>query len=65
MTSMAGTARSRAAKLTPSQHRAWLSYMPVYHRLEYEMNRHLQSELDETEREAIRAERLILTTRPS
>ena len=30
--------------LTPSQQRAWLSYMQVYHRLEYEMNRHLQAE---------------------
>ena len=30
--------------LTPSQQRAWLSYMRVYHRLEYEMNRHLQAE---------------------
>ena len=30
--------------LTPSQQRTWLSYMRVYHRLEYEMNRHLQAE---------------------
>ena len=30
--------------LDPSQQRTWLSYMRVYHRLEYEMNRHLQSE---------------------
>jgi DNA-binding MarR family transcriptional regulator len=30
--------------LTASQRRAWLSYMRVYHRLEYEMNRHLQTE---------------------
>ena len=30
--------------LTASQQRAWLSYMRVYHRLEYEMNRHLQTE---------------------
>lgn len=30
--------------LNPSQQRAWLSYMRVYHRLEYEMNRHLQAE---------------------
>ena len=30
--------------LTPSQQRAWLNYMQVYHRLEYEMNRHLQAE---------------------
>jgi DNA-binding MarR family transcriptional regulator len=30
--------------LSPSQQRAWLSYMQVYHRLEYEMNRHLQTE---------------------
>lgn len=28
--------------LTPSQLTAWVSYMRVYHRLEYEMNRHLQ-----------------------
>ena len=28
--------------LTASQQRAWISYMRVYHRLEYEMNRHLQ-----------------------
>ena len=28
--------------LTPSQQDAWVSYMRVYHRLEYEMNRHLQ-----------------------
>lgn len=36
----------QAAKrpLTPAQQRAWLSYMQVYHRLEYEMNRQLQSE---------------------
>jgi DNA-binding MarR family transcriptional regulator len=27
--------------LTPSQQRTWLSYMQVYHRLEYEMNRQL------------------------
>ena len=30
--------------LTPSQGRTWLSYMGVYHRLEYEMNRQLQAE---------------------
>lgn len=30
--------------LTPSQQRAWLSYMQVYHRLEYEMNRQLQND---------------------
>ena len=30
--------------LSSSQQRAWLSYMRVYHRLEYEMNRHLQAE---------------------
>ena len=30
--------------LTGSQQRAWLNYMRVYHRLEYEMNRHLQTE---------------------
>lgn len=31
-------------RLSPSQQRTWLSYMRVYHRLEYEMNRHLQAE---------------------
>ena len=31
--------------LTPSQQRTWLNYMRVYHRLEYEMNSHLQAEL--------------------
>jgi DNA-binding MarR family transcriptional regulator len=30
--------------LNPSQQQAWLSYMRVYHRMEYEMNRQLQSE---------------------
>lgn len=30
--------------LTPSQGRTWLNYMRVYHRLEFEMNRHLQAE---------------------
>lgn len=30
--------------LSPPQQRAWLSYMRVYHRLEYEMNRQLQNE---------------------
>lgn len=30
--------------LTPSQQRAWLNYMQVYHRLEYEMNRQLQND---------------------
>jgi DNA-binding MarR family transcriptional regulator len=30
--------------LNASQGRAWLNYMQVYHRLEYEMNRHLQTE---------------------
>jgi DNA-binding MarR family transcriptional regulator len=30
--------------LSPSEQRAWLGYMRVYHRLEYEMNRHLQTE---------------------
>jgi len=33
-----------AVWLTPSQGRTWLNYMSVYHRLEYEMNRHLQAE---------------------
>jgi len=32
--------------LTPSQQRTWLAYMRVYHRLEYEMNRHLLAECD-------------------
>ena len=31
-------------RLSPSQQRAWLSYMRVYHRMEYEMNRQLQAE---------------------
>jgi len=30
--------------LSPSQGRTWLNYMSVYHRLEYEMNRHLQAD---------------------
>ncbi|BBY51919.1 MarR family transcriptional regulator [Mycolicibacterium arabiense] len=30
--------------LTPSQQRAWFHYMRLYHRLEYEMNRHLQTD---------------------
>ncbi|MDV3123480.1 MarR family winged helix-turn-helix transcriptional regulator [Mycobacterium sp. 21AC1] len=30
--------------LTPTQQRAWLNYMRVYHRLEYEMNHHLRTE---------------------
>jgi hypothetical protein len=30
-------------RLSPSQQRAWLSYMRVYHRMEYEMNRQLQA----------------------
>ena len=30
--------------LTPSQRRTWLSYMGVYHRMEFEMNRQLQAE---------------------
>jgi DNA-binding MarR family transcriptional regulator len=29
--------------LNASQQQAWLNYMQVYHRLEYEMNRHLQT----------------------
>ncbi|KAA0102028.1 MarR family transcriptional regulator [Mycolicibacterium sp. P1-18] len=33
-----------AVWLTPLQGRTWLNYMSVYHRLEYEMNRHLQAE---------------------
>ena len=32
-------------RLTAAQRRAWLNYMRVYHRLEYEMNSHLQAEL--------------------
>lgn len=31
-------------RLTRSQQQAWISYMRVYHRLEYEMNRQLQQE---------------------
>ena len=31
-------------RLDPSQQQAWLSYMRVYHRMEYEMNRQLQSD---------------------
>jgi DNA-binding MarR family transcriptional regulator len=31
-------------RLNTSQQQAWLSYMRVYHRMEYEMNRQLQSE---------------------
>jgi DNA-binding MarR family transcriptional regulator len=30
--------------LTATQQRTWLSYMRVYHRLEYEMNRQLQAD---------------------
>lgn len=30
--------------LNPSQGQTWLSYMRVYHRLEYEMNRQLQAQ---------------------
>jgi DNA-binding MarR family transcriptional regulator len=30
--------------LTPTQQRAWLNFMRVYHRLEYEVNRHLRTE---------------------
>ncbi|MEH3141796.1 MAG: MarR family winged helix-turn-helix transcriptional regulator [Mycobacterium kyogaense] len=36
------SARAARDGLTASQQRAWISYMRVYHRLEYEMNRHLQ-----------------------
>ncbi|MET0899980.1 MAG: MarR family winged helix-turn-helix transcriptional regulator [Mycobacterium sp.] len=32
--------------LNATQGRAWLAYMQVYHRLEYEMNRNLQTESD-------------------
>lgn len=35
---------SGADRLTRSQQQAWVSYMRVYHRLEYEMNRQLQQE---------------------
>lgn len=35
---------ARKYPLTPAQQRAWLAYMQVYHRLEYEMNRQLQSD---------------------
>jgi DNA-binding MarR family transcriptional regulator len=38
------TPDEESSMLTASQQRAWLSYMRVYHRLEYEMNRHLQTE---------------------
>lgn len=33
-------------RLDPVQRRAWLSYMRVYHRMEYEMNRQLQADCD-------------------
>lgn len=33
-----------AYPLTPAQQRAWLTYMRVHHRLEYEMNRQLQAD---------------------
>lgn len=33
-----------STKLDASQRRAWLAYMRVYHRLEYEMNRQLQAD---------------------
>lgn len=35
---------SRDGRLNPVQRRAWLNYMRVYHRLEYEMNRQLQTD---------------------
>jgi DNA-binding MarR family transcriptional regulator len=35
---------SSKAPLDESQRRAWLNYMRVYHRLEYEMNRQLQAD---------------------
>lgn len=35
---------SKGNSLNASQQRTWLSYMRVYHRLEYEMNRQLLSE---------------------
>ncbi|KUI36568.1 MarR family transcriptional regulator [Mycobacterium sp. IS-1496] len=31
-------------RLDPAQRRAWLAYMRVYHRLEFEMNRQLQAD---------------------
>jgi DNA-binding MarR family transcriptional regulator len=34
------------SRLDATQRRAWLSYMRVYHRLEYEMNRQLQTDCD-------------------
>ncbi|WP_082909061.1 MarR family winged helix-turn-helix transcriptional regulator [Mycolicibacterium iranicum] len=34
----------QAWRLNPTQRRAWLSYMRVYHRMEYEMNRQLQTD---------------------
>lgn len=40
---MAGrSTRAAGDGLTPSQQQAWVNYMRVYHRLDYEMNRHLQ-----------------------
>ncbi|AFM19871.1 transcriptional regulator [Mycolicibacterium chubuense NBB4] len=33
-------------RLSATQRRAWLSFMRVYHRLEYEMNRQLQADCD-------------------
>lgn len=35
---------SEGTWLTATQQRTWLSYMRVYHRLEYEMNRQLQAD---------------------
>lgn len=37
-------ARRKDYPLNASQQRTWLNYMRVYHRLEYEMNRHLLAE---------------------
>ena len=37
-------AMTRREWLTATQQRTWLAYMQVYHRLEYEMNRQLQSD---------------------
>lgn len=38
------TSADDPSTLTPSQQNAWFHYMRLYHRLEYEMNRHLQTD---------------------
>jgi DNA-binding MarR family transcriptional regulator len=40
------TGASKDKWLNAKEGRAWLAYMQVYHRLEYEMNRNLQTESD-------------------